>query len=158
MSKRLFSLLMFFVVVNSLNYNSSIYDYYSPIQVIPLNNIPDITLGKYPSHLMTYSNSTYTSLHSRLDGTPLVSGRGLDINKTKTSSDCKSCIDSGKKYCPSNDLTYGYCCDSTENCPRQAYCSTDSNLTIVEVNYFQCPNEQGCTFTRIVYPPTNGTQ
>jgi hypothetical protein len=62
--------------------------------------------------------------------------RRLEINKVTASKDCKSCIDSANNYCPTNELNSGFCCTPTEKCPKEDFCTLDSNLTMYEVNLF----------------------
>ena len=60
-----------------------------------------------------------------------------------TSSDCQTkCVATGSLFCPSIDMTKGYCCTTPVekvSCPRQfQYCSGDfSNSTTM--TEFMCP-------------------
>ena len=69
----------------------------------------------------------------------LLQAEMLGKNATYLSNECKSCIDDGDRFCPSSDLSYGFCCNATETCPQATYCSEKFQTT--KIKYALCPNE-----------------
>ena len=122
-----------------------------------MNDIPDLTRGKLASLVVTHSNASNFKDFTLFQQNKHHLGRQLDVNKTSLSHECHDCQDAGNNYCPRKDPSQGYCCSPDETCPRVDYCTKDSNLTMKEVNYYQCPNEVGCIFTKVIVPPSNGT-
>jgi hypothetical protein len=64
-----------------------------------------------------------------------------------TSRDCQSkCLAvTGRTFCPTDDKKSGYCCTSSNSCPKSSfgYCSNDfKNSTIMQA--FMCPLESYC--------------
>jgi hypothetical protein len=78
-------------------------------------------------------------------------------NETTESYLCKTCIDQGNVYCPTRDLTQGYCCEPGESyCPSAGVCSNDFLNQIVA--YQLCPSdEQACVYPRTIVPPNSAT-
>ena len=70
-------------------------------------------------------------------------------NATYLSNECKSCVDDGDLYCPSENFAYGFCCNATEVCPQATFCSDKFLRT--QLKYALCPNEPAvCQHQRIL--------
>ena len=80
------------------------------------------------------------------------------FEQTSESQVCKYCIDDEKRWCPTSNYSSGYCCEGKEwnSCPRAGMCSDEFEL--YQIQYWLCPNEDACTFSRNLAPNTNGQE
>lgn len=70
-------------------------------------------------------------------------------NATYLSNECKSCVDDGDTYCPSENFAHGFCCNATEVCPQATFCS--DKFSKIHLKYALCPNEPAvCQHQRIL--------
>ena len=79
------------------------------------------------------------------------------MNEAKSRSNlCKlECIDEGRIFCPNAVWSGGKCCEVTERCPKDMYCTNDNPKAPNLFKYLLCPNEPACE-SKVIYPKYDG--